>query len=664
MIEYFKGAYGVNLLLRWHGSALAKAFIPGLIAVGVYLGLSIPARRNGYEFGEGEDYLNHPYAIGVLVSSVSFLIVFRANYGYQRYWEACGNVHHCMSKWMDATIHTSVFHLQCHHYDTIKPPSYFDNDELNLLNLTRDRERGHEEGEVPSGVSDRSDVPQSCRSSSSSTNVRQRRYKKSINQTTSTRAIMSWESDEVEAAEPPPDGSSRQLLGPGRMDGGWGLLYPKQIHGKTTATWYDIDKLGSSAKRIPPTAGDSYYPDNDQCGFAGTAGGRTPPLFLQELAHLSSLCCAVALSTLRNDLDDAESPLDVYKPGEPWPAADPGKLPQEVLAEAYPYGLFFRNVRYLLGVENSRSARTRYNAVRPLLVIGGVSDNEIAFLQRAKGPLAKTQLAWQWLTEFIMREHLAGSTGDVAPPIVSRIVQFLSDGMIYYNHARKIMFVPFPFPHAQLSAFFVMVMLLAVPLLMHQYTNETWLGAILTFLTVTCLAGLHEVARELENPFRNAPNDIPLCTLQAFYNEALLTMFAGYHPDHFWDPDRFLRPNGVDVVVEEGESEDNDDSTEGGADAAGGDAGQEGDAPVMKASEETAPTASEEEVSMTTGSLLSASPGQDGQDQGSVESESLRELRLMVERQSKKIEELRDRMQSRDVERLGGETNGIELVAR
>ena len=45
---------------------------------------------------------------------------------------------------------------------------------------------------------------------------------------------------------------------------------------------------------------------------------------------------------------------------------------------------------------------------------------------------------------------------------------------------------------------------------------------------------MHEVARELENPFRNVPNEIPLATLMAESNEALLTMFAGYHPDFFW----------------------------------------------------------------------------------------------------------------------------------
>ena len=115
------------------------------------------------------------------------------------------------------------------------------------------------------------------------------------------------------------------------------------------------------------------------------------------------------------------------------------------------------------------------------------------------------------------------------------------------------MFTPFPFPHAQLSAFFVLMMMVAIPFLIDQYANQVWLGATLTFLTVTCLAGLHEVARELENPFRNAPNDVPLCTLLAFYNEALITTFAGFHPDSYWDQADVLKKrkkkkNGVAVA--------------------------------------------------------------------------------------------------------------------
>ena len=278
-----------------------------------------------------------------------------------------------------------------------------------------------------------------------------------------------------------------------------------------------------------------------------------------------------------------ESPLEAYIPGQPWPEADPVQLSKEVKAQAYHGGRIRRNGRYLLGMDQTKRARTIYNAARPMLVLGGVSDNEIAFLQRARGPYAKTQLVWSWLSDFIVREHMAGSMGKVSicvvfgprrgtsrlpvphhrpvfpfqvgPPIVSRIIQFLSDGILYYNHARKIMFTPFPFPHAQLSAFFVLMAMIAIPFLMNQYANEVWLGAALSFLTVTCLAGLHEVARELENPFRNAPNDVPLCTLLAFYNEALVTMFAGFHPDAYWDQAEILKKertvSSIDEAIDE-----------------------------------------------------------------------------------------------------------------
>ena len=97
-------------------------------------------------------------------------------------------------------------------------------------------------------------------------------------------------------------------------------------------------------------------------------------------------------------------------------------------------------------------------------------------------------------------------------------------------------FIPFPFPHAQLSVLFVLVAIPAFAYLMDQYADSVYLAATLSFFSVACLSGVNEVARELENPFRNIPNELPLVTLQAQFNEALITMYAGYHPDHFWDP--------------------------------------------------------------------------------------------------------------------------------
>ena len=73
-----------------------------------------------------------------------------------------------------------------------------------------------------------------------------------------------------------------------------------------------------------------------------------------------------------------------------------------------------------------------------------------------------------------------------------------------------------------------------IPVLMLTFVNQPVIGATLNFFTVMCFAGLHEVARELEDPFQNVPNDIPLNNFQAQFNEALMNMFVGYHPDAYW----------------------------------------------------------------------------------------------------------------------------------
>lgn len=642
MIEYSRGPFGLSLLFRWNGSALIKAFIPGLFSVALYLSLYyslVDYAKEYYHalFAEDAtspetvqnkeetmvDYLNHPYAIGVLIASTSLLITFRANYGYQRYWEGVTAVHSMMSKFMDATVHAGVFHLQSDNFKSMRPPTFFQWEALNGGTLTRDRELveqidDYQWRKADSGGDDsdsfqnddarRRPRPQSCQIGNNAS-LRRRRFRKSINETSSTRGIRPEETGSNDNYLS--DLGSNHLLGPPRLDGGWGLIHPDERTGRATATHYDIQKFPNASQ---------VDPENVQ-GFASTKGGRTPSLFLQELAHLSSLLCAVAMTTLRNDLDDVESPLGTYIPGQPWPECDPIKLPKEVKRAAYGKRRNMRNLHYLLGMDQTKSSRTAYNAARPLLVLGGVSDNEIAFLQRARGPYAKTQLCWAWISEFVIREQLAGSMGNVGPPIISRIIQFLSDGMKYYNDARKIMWVPFPFPHAQLCAFFIFVVAVCIPFLMNQYANQVWLGSTLTFLVVTCLAGLHEVARELENPFRNAPNDIPLCTMMAFYNEALITMFAGFHPDFYWDQAEVLKPEVPTEEIDSG-------------------VGKGGFSPNLSAD-----SYRPQGVSHNDEKKDDVTPDPTPLTL-SIDDESLMALREMIELQAIKIKELQDRMRS------------------
>jgi hypothetical protein len=61
------------------------------------------------------------------------------------------------------------------------------------------------------------------------------------------------------------------------------------------------------------------------------------------------------------------------------------------------------------------------------------------------------------------------------------------------------------------------------------------LELFLNFATVLCFFGLLETSRELERPFTSPPNDLPLATFQAQFNEALLTVYAAYNPNLFWE---------------------------------------------------------------------------------------------------------------------------------
>jgi predicted membrane chloride channel (bestrophin family) len=592
MITYNRSAFGLNLIFRVHGSAVYRSILPSLVSVAVYFLF----HYRYSSFTEKQD-LAHPYAMGVLVSSVTFLIVFRASQGYARYWEGAGSVHHMMSKFMDATIHSGVYHLQCDHYKDIKPPSYFDYPELDHLFLTRDRERGPDYyaqdfedddddaalrpsfrsnsypqdrstgrglgGRGPGGGGGRGLVKDF--SSRMSFNYqekkverkvqklkqkeqRQRAKVRSINSlndsgSTSKENLGYRRSTLADIGESEESSNFNRSIDSNDDDFVDEFLDSQDVLGDRPTPLVGKPRLDGNWSRLYKDNRQVFYAEHDNpMGFASIDGGRTPPLFLQELAHLSSLLVAVAFSTLRNDMPGLESPLSFYQPGQPWPEVDPDR---DELLKQRGFKNTLKNILTFIGMGRSPKEQTRYNASRPLPVLGGVSDAEIKFLQMARGPYAKTQLCWNWLSEFIIREHLAGSMGAVGPPIISRIIQFLGDGMIYYNHARKIMFIPFPFPHAQLSVMFILVLVPCIPFLMDQYVDEVWLAATLTFFTVMCLSGIHEVARDLENPFRNVPNELPLVTFQAEYNEALITMYSGWHPGQFWDGDKILRQQNI-----------------------------------------------------------------------------------------------------------------------
>jgi len=243
---------------------------------------------------------------------------------------------------------------------------------------------------------------------------------------------------------------------------------------------------------------------------------------------------AVSLATLRNHAEGVELPLVEYIPGSEFPPVDPDALSAVDRKQYQSSNRFFTSLIFLFGFNRTEEQKTLYNAARPFGVLGGISDAEIQLLKLARGPSAKVTLCSMWLMEFISREYMAGSTGNVAPPIISRLFQEISNGTLGYQQARKISFVPFPFPHSQLVTFFNLVSICLVPIISYSFIGEMPLACGINFLTILCFVSLHEVARELESPFLNVPNDLPLTTYQAHFNESLLSTYSGFHPNSWW----------------------------------------------------------------------------------------------------------------------------------
>jgi len=146
MIIYgnIQSIFSVDVILRIVGGAAYKAVLPAFLSVIIYLiGRNyVNHMPKTYE----DNLMKHPNALGALISGISFILIFRANHSYGRYWEAAQALYKMMSKWLDACSLTSAFHYQSESYSRIKPPTFFDNPKVNFQDgLRRRRQLGQED---------------------------------------------------------------------------------------------------------------------------------------------------------------------------------------------------------------------------------------------------------------------------------------------------------------------------------------------------------------------------------------------------------------------------------------------------------------------------------------------------------------------------------------
>ena len=236
-------------------------------------------------------------------------------------------------------------------------------------------------------------------------------------------------------------------------------------------------------------------------GFEGAA--EKSKEFRRAYIHLVSLLHGLMLQYLRSDWNLEN--LCPHVPGA-HPQQDSGKLPNT------------KNVLFtwsywstVLCLQTSQLSQEVYNSLTPLLVVGGIDEEEKSslyplmdggdlYLGHLAPAAVRVETAYSWLHRLMLARFNSGGL-QVSPPILSRSYQVLNDALNAYNQLRGLADIPFPFPYSNAIVLILCIYTLTLPLLMWIWIKSTWFGALLAFITTFTYWTLNEIARDLEVSF-------------------------------------------------------------------------------------------------------------------------------------------------------------------
>lgn len=177
-----------------------------------------------------------------------------------------------------------------------------------------------------------------------------------------------------------------------------------------------------------------------------------------------------------------------------------------------------RRATVQMSAENARKLRDNVWEM-PLPVIGHLSKLEVDKLKHSRDRMI---LVLSWINQLVtdLVPHLT-----VPTPIISRVFQEISNGALGYSQAQKLADIPFPFIFAQLLAVAILAIAIISPVAFILITGDTYLGPVLSTMTVLSFWSMNEMAKELENPFGVEANNVPIID----YHERFVHALAEVH---------------------------------------------------------------------------------------------------------------------------------------
>lgn len=138
----------------------------------------------------------------------------------------------------------------------------------------------------------------------------------------------------------------------------------------------------------------------------------------------------------------------------------------------------------------------------------------------------RLEMVMQWVQRLIVQSN-DKKVIDIAPPILSRVFQELSNGIVSVNDAAKLAVYPFPFPYVQMLTLMLLIFSLATPLICVLVVDSPIFAAAVAFFVNGALWSMNYIAAEIEMPFGDDVNDLPVGALQVEFNRKLKVLL---HP--------------------------------------------------------------------------------------------------------------------------------------
>eukprot|EP00930_Biecheleria_cincta_P001323 TRINITY_DN102458_c0_g1_i1.p1 TRINITY_DN102458_c0_g1~~TRINITY_DN102458_c0_g1_i1.p1 ORF type:complete len:588 (+),score=112.93 TRINITY_DN102458_c0_g1_i1:95-1858(+) len=135
----------------------------------------------------------------------------------------------------------------------------------------------------------------------------------------------------------------------------------------------------------------------------------------------------------------------------------------------------------------------------------------------------RCQLIIFWLQALIIKAE-KDRVLDVPSPILSRSFQELSRGMVNLTNLHKIKEIPFPYPYQQVLIVMLIMHNLITTCMAAVMMDTLFWACAMTFMVTGSFWTVIYIAVEIDQPFGDDPNDLPLIEMQEEFNADLVRL--------------------------------------------------------------------------------------------------------------------------------------------